>query len=387
MEAQRNPMDFHLTEDQTMIRDAAREFARDWLAPRAAALDLEGRFPLEEFREAARRGFAGLLVPEEYGGTGLGNTALALVLIEVNRACASTGVTLSVHNSLLTGPLELNGTPEQKRKWLPRLASGELLGAYSLSEASCGSDASALRCAAARDGDDFVLNGTKLWVTSGTHADVFIVFARTNTAVSNAKGITALVVERGTPGFTVGRKEEKMGIRASSTTELVFENCRVPAANVLGKVDDGFRIAMHTLDGGRIGIASQAVGIAEACLEASVKYAREREQFGRPIGSFQAIQWKIAEMGARIEAARLLVLRAAFLKDRGEPHTFEASVAKHEASITANFCAREAVQVHGGAGYLVDFPVERHFRDARVTEIYEGTTEIQKLVISRHLLR
>ncbi len=380
-------MDFHLTEEQRMVRDAAREYSRDWLAPRAAELDREERFPIEEFREAGRRGFAGFLIPEELGGSAIGNVGMALAMFEINRACASTGVTLSVHNSLLCAPLLLNGTDAQKRKWLPRLATGELLGAYSLSEAVCGSDAAALRCAAVRDGDHFVLDGTKLWVTSGTHADLFTVFVRTNPAVSSAKGITAILVEKGTPGFSVGKKERKMGIRASSTTELVFENCRIPAENVLGKVDDGFRIAMHTLDGGRIGIASQAVGIAEACLEASVKYAKEREQFGKPIASFQAIQWKIAEMAARIDAARLLVLRAAFLKDRDEPHTYEAAVAKLEASRTANYCAREAVQVHGGAGYLVDFPVERHFRDARITEIYEGTTEIQKLVISRHVLR
>ncbi|MCK6478643.1 MAG: acyl-CoA dehydrogenase [Planctomycetaceae bacterium] len=380
-------MDFHLTEDQKMIRDAAREFAREVLAPRAAEIDRDGRFPMEEFREAGRRGFAGFLVPEEHGGSAVGNVGMALAMFEINRACASTGVTLSVHNSLVSAPLLLNGTEEQKAKWLPLLASGEVLGAYSLSEAVSGSDAAALRCSAVRDGDHFVVDGTKLWVTSGSHAGLFIVFVRTNPSVSNAKGITALLVEKGTPGFSVGKKEEKMGIRGSSTTELVFENCRVPAANVLGKVDDGFRIAMHTLDGGRIGIASQAVGIAEACLEASVKYAKERRQFGKPIASFQAIQWKIAEMGARIEAARLLVLRAAWLKDLGEPHSFEAAVAKLEASRTANFCGREAVQVHGGAGYLVDFPVERHFRDARITEIYEGTTEIQKLVIARHLLR
>ena len=379
-------MDFHLTEDQTMIREAAREYAREVLVPRAAAIDRDAAFPIEEFREAGRRGFTSFLIPEEFGGTALGNVAMALAIIEINRGCASTGVTLSVHNSLVTGPLVLNSTDEQKRRWLPKLATGEWLGAYSLSEASCGSDAAALRCAAVRDGDDFVVDGTKLWVTSGSHADLFIVFVRTNPGVSNAKGITALVVEKGTPGFTVGKKEDKLGIRGSSTTELIFENCRVPAANVLGNVDDGFRIAMHTLDGGRIGIASQAVGIAEACLEASVKYAREREQFGQPIANFQPIQWKIAEMGAKIDAARLLVLRAAWLKDLGEPHSYEAAVAKLEASRTANLCAREAVQVHGGAGYLVDFPVERHLRDARITEIYEGTSEIQRIVIARELL-
>jgi butyryl-CoA dehydrogenase len=380
-------MDFQLTEEQRMIRDAAGEFAREVLAPRAAELDRTGEFPLENFREAARRGFAGFLIPESHGGTGLGNSALALALMEINRACASTGVTISVHNSLVSGPVAHWGTEEQKRRWLPRLASGEWLGAYSLSEAPSGSDAAALRCAAVRDGDHLVIEGTKLWVTSGSHADLFVVFVRTDPSVSNAKGITAVVVERGTKGLRVSKKEDKLGLRASSTNELVFEGCRVPAANVLGKMNEGFKVALHTLDGGRIGIASQAVGIAQACLDASVKYAKERKQFGQAIAQFEPIQWKIAEMAARIEAARLLVLRAAWLKDRGEPHTFEASVAKLEASRSANWCARQAVQIHGGAGYMVDFPVERYFRDARITEIYEGTTEIQKLVIARHVLR
>ena len=380
-------MDFDLNEEQRMIQEAAREFSREVLAPRAAELDREGRFPMENFKEAGRRGFAGFLVPEEYGGPALGNLAMAAAMIEINKGCASTGVTLSVHNSLLSAPLLHFGNGAQRKRWLPRLATGEVLGAYSMSEASCGSDAAAVRCSAVRSGSHFVVNGTKMWVTSGSHADLFIVFVRTNTAVSNAKGVTALMVERGTPGLRVGRKEDKLGIRASSTTELVFEDCRVPAENVLGEVDDGFRIAMHTLDGGRIGIASQAVGIAEACLEASVKYAKERVQFGKPIAEFQPVQWKIAEMAAKIDAARLLVYRAAWLKDRQEPHTYEASVAKLEASRAANWCAREAVQIHGGAGYLVDFPVERHFRDARITEIYEGTTEIQKIVIARHVLR
>jgi len=380
-------MDFRLTEDQLLVQQSARDFSREVLAPRAAALDREGTFPLENFRAAAEQGFAGFLVPEELGGSAVGNTGMALAMIEFNRACASTGVTLSVHNSLCCGPLLAWGTEAQKKRWLPRLASGELLGAYSLSEAASGSDAAALRCTAVRDGDHFVLQGTKLWVTNGSHADVLVVFARTNRSVSNAKGITAFVVEKGMKGLSVGKKEEKLGIRASSTTELVFDACRVPAENVLGEVDGGFRVAMHTLDGGRIGIACQALGISEACLEASVKYAKERIQFGKPIAEFEAIQFKIAEMATRIDSSRLLILRAAWLKDRGEPHTVEASMAKLEASRSANWCARQAVQVHGGAGYMTDFPVERYFRDARITEIYEGTTEIQKVVVARHFLR
>ena len=380
-------MDFRLTEDQTLIRDSAREFADEVLAPRAAGLDRTGEFPMENFKEAAKRGFAGFIVPESLGGSDVGSLSMALAMIEINRGCASTGVTLSVHNSLVSAPLLQWGTEEQKKRWLPRLASGEQLGAYSLSEARSGSDAAALQCSAAKDGKHWVLDGTKMWVTSGSHADLFLVFARTNRKVSNAKGITAFVVRKGAPGFRVGKSEEKMGIRASSTTELVFEGCRVEEAEVVGQVDGGFKIAMSALDGGRIGIACQALGIAEACLRASVKYAKQRVQFGKPIAEYQPVQWKIAEMGVRIESARLLTLHAAWLRDRGEPHSYESSSAKLSASRTANFCAREAVQIHGGAGYMTDFPVERHFRDARITEIYEGTTEIQKIVIARHLLR
>ena len=380
-------MDFDLTEEQRMIRDAAREFAESEVAPGAGERDRSGEFPMAQFKAAAAQGFAGVLIPEEFGGSALGNLAACLILIEVNRACASTGVTLSVHNSLCSGPIVKFGNDEQKRRYLPKLASGEWLGAYSLSEAGSGSDAAALVCAAREDGDAFVLDGTKLWVTSATHADVFVVFARTSKEPGRkARGITAFIVEKTFPGFRVSRKEEKLGIRASSTCELVFENCRVPKANVLGEVSKGFAIAMDTLDGGRIGIASQAVGIAIAARDAAVKYAKERKQFGRLIAEFQAIQFKIAEMSARIDAAELCTLRAAWMKDAGRPHAREAATAKLLASRTANFCAREAVQIHGGAGYLEDFPVERHYRDARITEIYEGTTEIQKIVIARHVI-
>jgi butyryl-CoA dehydrogenase len=380
-------MDFDLTEEQRMIRDAARDFAESEVAPGAAARDLTGEFPMAQFKAAAEQGFAGVLVPEELGGSALGNLALSLILVEVNAACASTGVTLSVHNSLVCGPLVKFGSDEQKKKYLPRLASGEWLGAYSLSEAGSGSDAAALVCSAREDADAFVLDGTKLWVTSATHADFFVVFARTSKEPGKkARGITAFLVERTSPGFVVSKKEDKMGIRASSTCELVFEGCRVPKANVLGEVGKGFMIGMDTLDGGRIGIASQAIGIARAARDAAVKYAKERRQFGRAIAEFEAIQFKIAEMTARIDSAELCTQRAAWLKDLGRPHTRDASTAKLLASQTANFCAREAVQIHGGAGYLEDFPVERHMRDARITEIYEGTTEIQKLVIARNVI-
>ncbi|MCG3135715.1 MAG: Acyl-CoA dehydrogenase [Planctomycetes bacterium] len=379
-------MDFDLSEDLVMVRDAAREFAAKEVAPGAAARDLSAEFPMAQFAAAAALGFTGVVVPESLGGAGLTNQALAVILIEINRACASTGVTLSVHNSLVCAPIVKWGSEDLKRRCLPDLAAGRKLGAYSLSEAGCGSDAAALQCAARDEGDHFVVEGTKLWVTNASHADVFVVFVRTAKLEKKHQGITALLVDRDTPGFRVSRKEDKMGIRASSTCELVFDGARVPKANVLGEIGRGFPIAMDTLDGGRIGIAAQAVGIAQASLDAAVRYAKERRQFGRPIADFQAIQFKIADMKARIEAASLMVMRAAWLKDLGRPHAAEAAQAKLLASRTGNFAAREAVQIHGGAGYLEDFPVERYMRDARITEIYEGTTEVQRLVIARHVL-
>jgi butyryl-CoA dehydrogenase len=379
-------MDFELDEDLKLLRDTARQFADEELAPQADALDRDHRFPMAEFRKAAELGFAGILIPEEFGGTGLGNLALSLLLMEINRGCASTGVTVSVHNSLVCGPVTKFGSPELKQRYLPRLSRGEILGAYALTEPNAGSDAAALRTKAVRKGDHWVLDGTKVFVTSGDHAGLVIVYARTSDT-GRARDITAFLVEPSFPGFAIGKTEEKMGIRASHCCEVVLTDCQVPAANVLGEIGQGFSIAMDTLDGGRIGIASQSVGIAQACLEESVKYAKERHQFGHPIADFQAIQWKIAEMASRLEAARLMTLRAAWRRDRKEPHTHESSMAKLVASQMCNFVAREAVQVHGGAGYLRDFPVERHFRDARITELYEGTTEVQRLVVARHLLK
>jgi alkylation response protein AidB-like acyl-CoA dehydrogenase len=381
-------MDFTLGEDLALIRDAARDLADKEIAPRAAEADRSGTFVWEQFRKAGELGFAGMLVPEAYGGSALGSVALSLALIELSRACASTGVTLSVHNSLATGALVEFGSEEQKRRFLPAMAAGEVLGAYSLSEANSGSDAASLKAAAVRSGDGWVLNGTKLWVTSGSHAGTFIVFFRTNSNADKPHhGISAFIVPRDTLGFTVGKAEKKMGLKGSSTNELVFEDARLPAGLMLGTEGQGFEIAMNLLHGGRVGIAAQAVGIARACLAASVRYSGERVQFGKPIREFQAVQWKLAEMRTRIEASRLLVLQAAWLKDNGQPHVAECSMAKLFATRTANYCATEAVQIHGGAGYTAEFPVERYFRDARATEIYEGTTEIQKLVIARSLLR
>ncbi len=379
-------MDFELSEEQRMVRDMTREFAEKELLPRATKHDREARIDREVFAQLSELGLWGLTVPEEYGGTGLGNLALALVLEEINWACASTGITVSVHNSLGCSPIVKYGTEEQKKTWLPRLASGELIGAYALTEPDCGSDAAAISTRAVADGDEFVLNGTKVWVTTGLDAGMVITYARTNPDVPKGKGITAFIVPIDAPGFRIGKRELKCGIRGSTAVELLYEDMRLPRESVLGEVDRGFPIALETLDGGRIGVASQAIGIGRACLDAAIKYSKEREQFNQPIGNFQAVQWKLADMASRIDSARLLVQQAAWKRDRGLPCTREAAEAKLLASTACNFAADECLQIHGGAGYTDDFHVERLFRDARITEIYEGATDIQRLVIARHLL-
>jgi len=376
-------MDFALDEELTLLRDMARSFAEQELLPRATKHDRQGTIDPEVFERMKDLGLWGLTVPEAFGGAGLGNQALSVVLEEINHSCASTGVTLSVHNSLICAPLNKFGSDAQKREWLPRLAAGEILGAYCLTEPNAGSDAASLRTTAKVDGDDFVIDGTKVWVTNGGWAGLFLVYVRTGAPSSRAKGISAVLIPRDTPGVRVGKPEKKCGIRGSSTTEIEFAGVRVPRTNLVGKLDDGFKIAMDTLDGGRIGIASQAVGIGRACLEAAIKYSKEREQFGKPIGEFQAIQWKLADMSTRLDASRLLVAKAAWLRDRGERCTQAAAQAKLFASQTANFCADESLQIHGGAGYTDHFHVERLFRDARITEIYEGATDIQRIVIAR----
>jgi alkylation response protein AidB-like acyl-CoA dehydrogenase len=379
-------MNFAFTEELDLVRKMARDFAEAELLPRATRHDREETIDPAVFQGLADLGLWGLTVPETYGGANLGNLALAVVLEEINRACASTGVTLSVHGSLVCSPLNKYGTLEQKQTWLPRLANGSILGAYCLTEPNSGSDAAALTTRAVRDGDHYVLDGTKIWVTSGSLAGLLIVYARTNTEVSKAKGITAFLVDAKTPGVRVGKKELKCGIRGSPAVELEFRGARVPATNILGKLEQGFSVALDTLDGGRIGIASQAVGIGQACLEAAIKYSKEREQFGKPISQFQAIQWKLADMATRIDAARMLVHKAAWLRDLGQPCGPAAAQAKLAASQAANFAADECLQIHGGAGYTDHFHVERLFRDARITEIYEGATDIQRLVIARGLL-
>ncbi len=380
-------LDFGLGEELTLVQDAARDFADGVLAPLATKHDREGKIADEIYQQLGELGFWGLTLPEQYGGAGMNNLALAVVLEELNRACAATGVAVSVHNSLLCAPLMKFGTEAQKQYWLPKLATGEAIGAYSLSEAGSGSDAAALAATATRDGDGWVLNGTKLWVTSGDRAGLFLIYVRSNPDVPKAKGISAFLVPKDAPGLSIGKHEKKTGIRGSATVELILDNVKLTAGDILGEVDRGFPIAMDTLAGGRIGIASQAVGIGQACLDASVKYSKEREQFGKPIGYFQAIQHKLADMSTRLEASRLLVRKAAWMRDHGMDCNRQASEAKLMASTSANFCADEALQIHGGAGYTDDFHVERLFRDARITEIYEGATDIQRLVIARDLLR
>jgi alkylation response protein AidB-like acyl-CoA dehydrogenase len=381
-------MNLTLTPEEVDVRQAAREFADGLLAPRAAEIDKAHAIPDDIIRKLAELGFLGMLAPEPYGGAGMSNLALALVQIEVNRACASTGVTMSVHNSLFQSPILRFGNEEQKKRYLPPATRGDWLGAYSLTEPGSGTDAAALRTTARKEGDHYVLNGTKNFVTNGGFAKHFIVYARSNPdPAAKHNGISAFFVDRAAPGFSVGAPEHKMGIRGSSTTTLTLDNVKVPAADRLGAEGEGFKIAMSTLDGGRVGIAAQAVGIAQACLDASVKYAKERKQFGRPIADFQAIQWKLAEMATELDAATLLIYRAARLRDAGQPHAKEASMAKLFASTIANKAANEAVQIHGGAGYCRDFPVERYFRDAKITEIYEGTSEAQRMIIAKALLK
>jgi len=379
-------VDFALTEQQETIRRLAADFAAREVAPIAAAIDREERFPAEVVRKLGELGFMGMNVVSDWGGSGLDTVSYIVALEEISKACASTGVIMSVNNSLVCWPLETYGNDEQKARVLAPLARGEKLGAFCLSEPNAGTDAANQQTRAVRDGDAWVLNGLKNFITNGANADTLIVFAMAEPEQKH-KGINAFIVEKDAPGFAVIAKEKKLGIRASDTAQLAFDNVRVPAANLLGRPGDGFKIAMSTLDGGRIGIAAQALGIAQAAYEAAVAYAKQREQFGRPIGAFQAIQWKIADMHTRIEAARLLTLRAAWLKDRGVRHSEESAIAKLFASEAAGFVVNEAVQVFGGNGYSKEFPVERHFRDAKICEIYEGTSEAQRMVIAASQLR
>ncbi|MCW5876245.1 MAG: acyl-CoA dehydrogenase [Anaerolineales bacterium] len=375
-----------LTEEHEMIRQAAREFAQNEVAPIAAEFDESGEFPLETIRKMGQMGFMGIEIPEEYGGAGMDTMAYVLALEEISKADASHGTIMSVNNSLFCYGILKFGSEEQKQQFMRPVAAGEKIGAYSLTEPMSGSDAATMRSRAVRDGDDYLITGRKSWVTSGPVADFILLFTITDPE-KGAKGITAFLVEADKPGFTRGKKEPKLGIRASATSEIVFEDYRVPATQRLGEEGEGFKIAMTVLDAGRIGIATQALGIAEAAYEASVQYVQEREAFGQKIGEFQGTSFKIADMKTRIEAARGLIHSAAWAKqaskDNGERYTLQASMAKLFASETAMFCAHHAVQIHGGMGYSKELPVERYFRDAKITEIYEGTSEIQRMVIAR----
>jgi len=378
---------FPLSEEHEMIRKAAHDFAQEKIAPIAAGFDESGEFPHETIKKMGEMGFMGIEVPEEYGGAGMDTLSYVMALEEISKADAAHGVVMSVNNSLYAYGFLRFGTEEQKQKYLRPVASGQAVGAYSLTEPMSGSDAGTMRSRAVREGDLYILNGRKSWVTSGPVASYIIVFMMTEPE-KKQKGITAFIVDaKNTPGFSCGKKEPKLGIRASATSELLFENARVPVANRLGAEGEGFKIAMTVLDAGRIGIASQALGIAEAAYEASVSYAREREAFGQKIGEFQGISFKLADMKTRIEASRLLTYNAALAKERSkktsERFSSEAAMAKLFASETAMFVTHAAVQIHGGMGYSKELPVERYFRDAKITEIYEGTSEIQRLVISR----
>jgi alkylation response protein AidB-like acyl-CoA dehydrogenase len=376
-----------LTEDEDLFRRTVHEFAEREILPIAHELDEKEVFPRASVGKMADLGLMGLLVPEEFGGAGADTMSYALAMEEISWADASHSVVMSVNNSLVCEPIVRFGNREQKERFLPPLAQGRYVGAYCLTEPGSGSDASNMSTRAEQVGEEFVLNGTKAWITNGGEAGVYLVYAITNTGMAKARGITAFLIPAETPGLRAGAREKKLGIRASSTTQVFFEDCRVPASCVLGNVDEGFRIAMATLDGGRIGIGAQALGIAQRALDESLRYSKERAAFGHAIADFQGLQWRMADMGTRIEAARLLVYRAARMKDAGQGFAKEASMAKLFASETAMFCTHAAVQIFGGNGFSREYPVEKLFRDAKITEIYEGTSEIQRLVISRHLLR
>jgi len=378
-------MGFELTEEQKMIRAMVRQFAREEVLPRAAERDRTKEFPGEILRKMGELGLMGMNVPQEYNGAGVDSVSYSLALMEIAYACASTAVIMSVHNSVACGPIYLFGSDYLREKYLKRLAAGQMIGSFALTEPEAGSDPASQRSKAVKDGDHYVINGNKIFITTGKNSDLTVVTAFT-TREKKHRGISAFVVEKGTPGFYVGKEEDKMGLLASDTVELIFEDCRVPKENLLGKEGDGFVIAMTSLDGGRIGIASQSVGVAQACLDASISYAKERVQFGRAIAQFQGLRWMIADMATEIEAARLLTFNAAAMKDRRENFSSAASMAKVYASEMANRTAYRALQIHGGYGYMRDFPVERYYRDARVFTLYEGTSEIQRKVISDSLL-
>ena len=379
-------MDFELSREQELLRETVRAFAEEVLKPRAAAFDRSREFPLDNYRRAAEMGLCGMMVPETYGGAGFDGVSYVIAIEEVSRACASTGVILSVNNSLFCAPVLRHGSEAQKRKYLDPHARGEKIGAYCLTEPDCGSDAAALRTQARKSGDRYVLTGSKVFVTNGVAAHTFIVYATVDPKLKH-KGICAFIVERDFKGLRLGKPEHKMGITCSGSVEIVLDECEVPAENLLGAEGDGFKIAMSTLDGGRVGIAAQAIGIGQAALDESLAYSTNRKAFGVPVADFQATQWKLADMATELEAARLLTYRAAWARDQNARCSLETSMAKLFAAEACMRAAKEGVQIHGGYGYINEYTVERLFRDAKITEIYEGTSEIQRLVIAKEILR
>ncbi|EFI16493.1 MAG: acyl-CoA dehydrogenase [Bacteroidetes bacterium] len=379
-------MDFSLSKTEELFLQMIREFAEKEVKPLAAEVDEEERFPLETVEKMAKTGLMGIPVPVKYGGAGGTNLMYGMAVEELSRVCGTTGVVLSAHTSLCCAPIMENGTEEQKMKYLPRLASGEWIGAFGLTEPNAGTDAAMQQTTAVLDGDQYVLNGNKIFITNAVYAHVYVIFAMTDKSLGN-KGISAFIVEKGTPGFSIGKKEKKMGIRGSATTELVFEDCRIPKENLLGQQGKGFAIAMKTLDGGRVGIAAQALGIAQGAMDETIKYTKERKQFGRSISQFQNTQFQMADMETKVQAARLLVRSAHWKKDNGMPYSVDAAMAKLFAAETAMEVTTKAVQLHGGYGYTREYPVERMMRDAKITEIYEGTSEVQRMVIAGKLFK
>ncbi|HDP98548.1 MAG TPA: acyl-CoA dehydrogenase [bacterium] len=379
-------MDYLLTDEQKMLRDMVSKFAKEEIGPVATKMQAEETFPESIVQQLGELGVMGIAYPEEYGGAGMDFVSYMLAVEAISRYCASTGVIVSAHSSLVVDPIFRFGTEAQKKKYLPDLCSGKKIGCHALTEPGAGSDVGSLKTTAKLVGDKWVLNGTKHFITNGANAEIAVIFALTEPE-QKTRGISAFIVEKGTPGFKIGKLEDKLGIRASTTAELIFEDCAIPKDNLLGELNKGFKIAMITLDGGRLGIASQALGIAKASIEDSIVYSKERQQFGQPIANFQAIQWMLAEMETEYEAAWLLTYRGSLMKDKGMKYSKEAAMAKLKASETASFCANKAIQIHGGYGYIKEFDVERYLRDAKITEIYEGTNEIMRLVISAGMLK
>jgi butyryl-CoA dehydrogenase len=379
-------MNFSLTKEQELFQQMIRDFAENEVKPLAAEVDEQERFPIETVEKMAKIGIMGIPIPKQYGGAGGNNLMYSMAVEELSAVCGTTGVIVSAHTSLCAAPILEHGTEEQKQKYLPKLASGEWIGAFGLTEPNAGTDAAGQQTTAIEDGDNYIINGSKIFITNAEYAHVYVIFAMTDKS-QGTRGITAFIIEKGTPGFSFGKKEKKMGIKGSATSELIFENCVLPKTNMLGKLSKGFGVAMKTLDGGRIGIAAQALGLAQGAINETVKYVKERKQFGRPISAFQNTQFQLADMNTKTEASRMLVRKAAYKKDNKIAYSVDAAMAKLYAAETAMEVTNKAVQLHGGYGYTREYPVERMMRDAKITEIYEGTSEVQKMVISANMLK